>query len=435
MGRGNRDMTRISLEIRAVTTTLNFAFYTRGREIMSKAWKQMIVAIMAWFLSSAAVASAQNQPPSFETFAAYTADSETRIDYQVWSEMLGAITFDVGMSDRYVPRGRIIETGSRITGQSTSRYRTESNRVIFHLLEDFHKEAISSYRQDLEALPDNMPLSNLGRNEQLAYWINLHNVIVIDEIAKRYPLRNVDRIRLDDGGSLYEGHVTTIQGVPLSLNDIRLNIVARYWDNPVVLYGFFSGAVSSPSLQARAYTGTNVMRLLNRNAEEYVNALRGVENSAPPLRVSPIYFEAQHMFPNWPQDLIAHLDSFADDDVAELLDDADRVVRNQYDWNVADLTNGAGPCGGGVRRNVQEVAGTSSGSAGAAASLGGCNPVPPVTRDFIVDIQERRLRLLRSGQLGRVIVTDIATEDSDHSRSGGAQGQLVDRDDNQPEGR
>ena len=397
--------------------------------------ERIAISIIALFLTGTGLAYAQSPQASFETFEPYTANSETTIDYQVWSEMLEAIIFDVGMSDRYVPRGRIVETGSRITGQSTSRYRTEGNRVIFHLLEDFHKEAISSYRQDLEALPDQLPLSNLSRNEQLAYWLNLHNVIVIDEIAKRYPLRNVDRIRLEDGGSLHEGHVTTIQGVPLSLNDIRLNIVARYWDDPVVLYGFFSGGVSSPSLQARAFTGTNVMRLLTRNAEEYVNALRGVENTAPPLRVSEMYFEAQDMFPTWPDDLITHLDRFADEDVAELLDDANRVVSIQYDWDIADLTNGAGPCGGGIRRNIEQAAGVSSGPSGSAASLAGCNAIPPVARDFIIDIQERRLRLLRNGQLGRVIVTDIATEDTDHARSGGAQGRIVESDDNQPEGR
>ncbi len=399
---------------------------------MSQA-KTILCTLLVMILCAGA-ASAQADPQSaFERFGRHDPNSTVEIDYSIWTEMLQAITYDVGMSDRYVPRSRIIETGSRITGQSTSRYRTEGNRVIFHLLEDFHREALSQYRADLEALPEQVALSSLNRREQLAYWLNLHNVIVIDEIAARYPVRNVDRIRLDDGEALHEGVAATIEGVPLSLSDIRVNIVARHWDDPLALYGFFYGAIGGPNLQARAYNGVNQTRVLRRNAREFVNALRGVENSSNPLRVSEIYFEAQSMFPNWPEDLIAHLDRYADEDVAELLDGAENIRPIRFEWDIADMTNGAGECGGGVRRNVEQAL-TLTGAEGGSASLAACTPLPPVARNLTIEVQQRRLRLIRDGALGRVTITDIATEDEDHERTGGASGRLVNDRERDPEG-
>jgi len=367
------------------------------------------------------------QDDRFARFGEHDPESERTIDFTIWSEMLDAITYDVGMSDRYLPIGRIVETGSRVTGQPTSRYRTEGNRVIFHLLEDVHRESISAYRADLTALPRQVSLSSLNKSEQLAYWLNLHNVIVIDEIAQRYPVRNIDRIRLEDGEDLHEGVVATIEGVDLSLSDIRNNIVTRHWDDPLVIYGFFYGSIGGPSLQARAYTGGNLRNVLSRNAREYVNALRGVENSTGTVRVSQIYFDAQALFPQWPADLLTHLNRFADDDVAEILESADRIAPIRFEWDVADMTHGGGRCGGGIRRNIESNAAT-RGAEGASANLAACDPLPPIARDLTVEVQQRRLRAIRSGDFGRVTITDIATEDEDHSRSGGASGRLVERD-------
>ncbi|MEQ8406310.1 MAG: DUF547 domain-containing protein [Oceanicaulis sp.] len=397
---------------------------------MTQGWRVFVlIAAVAAFIAPAA---AQGPADRFGRFAEHDPDSEIVLDFSVWTEMLRAIVYDVGMSDRYIPKGRIIETGSRVTGQSTSRYRTEGNRVIFHLLEDFHLEALSAYRADLTALPDQVSLARLNKDQQLAYWLNLHNVIVIDEIAKRYPMRALNRVRMDDGEILHDSVVATIEGVPLTLTDIRNNIVGRYWDTPLAMYGFYYGAIGGPSLQARAFTGSSLRPVLSRNAREYVNALRGVENSEYTLRVSQIYFDNQRLFPNWPEDLFAHLDAFADEDVSALVETADRVRAIPFEWDIADMTNGAGECGGGIRRNVQQD--ISSGPGGGAASLASCTPLPPTARNLTIEVQQRRLRLIRDGALGRVVITDVATEDEDHSRSGGASGSLVGQSEREPEG-
>jgi len=359
---------------------------------------------LAFALVFTVPAAAQDADDPFARFGQHGPDGRSIVEYDILTEILEAIVLDVGPSDRFVPRGRIVETGSRITGENTSRYRTEANRVIFHLLEPFHKQALSDYRAELAELPNQIDFYSLNKNDQLAYWFNLHNVIVLDELAKAYPVRNVDLLRIGpDRETLHEATVVEIDGVPLSLQDIRTQIVARHWDQPIVMYGFFSGAIGGPGLRDEAFEGDSVYWLLDKSAREFVNALRGVENSASPVRVSPYYEEMQALFPSWPADLLSHLDQYAEDSVSDLVSAAERVAFLQYDWNIADMTNGSSGCGGAGARVERQ---------GARNNIGGtCVALPPQALRLVVEIQQRRLRLLDQGRLGRVRVRDIPTDD------------------------
>ncbi len=355
---------------------------------------------------------------AFSRYAAHDAGSDTVIDYAVLSEILDEIVYYVGPSDRFVPTSWVQLTGTRITGQNPSRYRNEGNRIALHVFNEAHVETISAYRAELEALPASVALSGLNRNEQLAYWLNLHNVVVIDELARAYPLRRIDQMRVSSPEgrmALHDAKIIEIDGHRLSLNDIRLNIVQRYWPDPRVMYGFFSGAIGGPSLQDEAFTGANLPRLLNRAAREYVNALRGVETRPDPLRVSPLYEEHRALFPNWPEDLLAHLARFATDDVADLVDGATEVSTLRYDWNIADMTHGVTACGVSTARNVTIQRNNQEAQDGPVV----CDPLPEQARVFVADIELKRGRLFEQGRLGRVFVDDLETD---------GEGNLVNED-------
>jgi len=370
---------------------------------------------------AAAPASAQAGDP-FARFEAHDADSGTRIDYNAWSEILQGVVFDVGISDRRIGRGRTVQTATRIDDGNRSRYRNEANRVVYHLLNDQQKAAIGAYRAELEALPQQVRLSRLSRDEQLAYWINLHNVVIIDEIAQQYPHRYVDRLRPRGAdGFLHDADIITVDGVAMSPNDIRFNIVARYWDDPRVMYGFFSGAVGGPSLRDEAFTGRNVWALLDRAAREYVNALRGVETDENPARISPMYGEWRDaLFPRWPEDLRSHLSSYAYDEVRSIVRDAEEFNFLRYDWAIADLTNGTGKCGRTSGFAVRSVGGE------VRDGLDGtCGVLPPHALELVIEVRERRLRLFGEGRIGEVRVRDIPTDDQGNIIVDDVEGQEI----------
>lgn len=349
------------------------------------------------------------QSPSFDRFSEYSEASNTHVDYEAWTLILRNIVFDVGHSDRRPAMSRGVVTGTLINPESSSRYRHEGNRVVYHLMEDIHDETLSQYREELSALPDSLPLASLNSNEQLAYWLNLHNAVLIDELNKAYPVRRVDRVRVD-GEPLFDAKLVTIEGQPLSLNDIRFRIVAENWPDPRIMYGFFLGAVGGPSLRDEAFTGTRVWSQLESNAREYVNALRGVDEVWNNPRLSPLYEDYAALFPGGRDQLVAHLQAFGDEEVDALVSEIEAEPRYlDFDWSIADLTNGRNGCSGALGAVNLDVV---SGDTRTSAAID-CNTLPPQAAALVDVVIQRRLEFLRNGELGRVVVRDIETEDPD----------------------
>ena len=190
-----------------------------------------------------------------------------------------------------------------------------------------------------------MEISSLRRNEQLAYWLNLHNVTLIEQIALNYPVRQPEKLRVGPNNELLnDAKLLNIRGVSLSLRDIRENIVYPNWQNPNVIYGFFRGNIGSPSLQRYAYTGSNVNAVLNIQGGEFVNSLRGFHESRKTLKVSTLYDEARpYYFQNWSTDLKQHLRKYANPNVLKELDSDKPITLDRYDPVVADLLAGDRP--------------------------------------------------------------------------------------------
>ena len=337
-----------------------------------------------------------------------SAQGAISVDYSAWSDLLSDIVYDVGFSDRQPAIGIGPQrTGTRIRVGSTSRYRYEGNRVIYHLIDDERRTAISAYREELAALPQQIDLSRLSPDGELAYWLNLHNVIVIDEIMNDYPMSRVDSPFSDNPRSLFNKPVVQIDGRALSLNQIRRDIVYARWPDPRVMYGFHFGSVGGPTIRSEAFNGQVIWTQLNRSAREFVNALRGVENHTNKLSISELYLDSRALFPSWPADLHAHLLELGDSDVDAVVASRRDPVPVRYDRSIADMTDGA-RCGapGGGALNVQ-----SAGRSGRISVSGGCEILPPQALDLVRNVQIRQLRMLREGRRGTVTIRDLPTVD------------------------
>ena len=286
----------------------------------------------------------------FDKFKPYAEQSRYTIDHTPWARFLNAAVFDIGPSSRRrAPRGSGgVYTGTRISTASKSRVRFEGNRVMFHLFKDGTMEFISAYREEMAGVMDDYNYAEFGRDEQLAFWLNLHNAILIHEIAKVHPISRPGnyRLRSHDNALLFDAKLVQVAGEPLSLNDIRHKIVFANWSEPQVLYGFWDGAIGGADVMTNAFTGANVWTLLRSNANHYVNSLRAIEAypgsfGRTSFRVSKVFFEARRLFPEWPISLYAHMDSHAGNAVGRLLADPPRLLRVlPYDASTADFSGG-----------------------------------------------------------------------------------------------
>lgn len=275
-----------------------------------------------------------------ERFTPRTRDPEHRIDYSIWGEALGSMVVGLGPSLRKAAPRPLGFTNTRILRGHTSRLRLEGSRVAFSLLSDEITASLTEYRKDLERVGTEVDIAGLSRNEQLAFWLNLHNVAVIEQIARAFPVIIPSQITIE-GAPLHDAQFLEVAGVKLSLRDIRTRIVYPNWSDPRVIYGFWHGDIGSPLLQPVEFTGRNLDAMLSENAVDFVNSLRGAELRGDVMHVSRLYREAgPYYFSRFEPDLRAHLSRFGKDEVTAELARANHLQATIWEDDIADLARG-----------------------------------------------------------------------------------------------
>ena len=336
--------------------------------------------------SNSATAAA-DEADRFDRFTPTTDPIRHRIDYGIWDFALKNIVISMGPSTRSFPITPVSPLGTRVRQGHNSRYRLEGSMVAFS---SFDQETIASfgeYRRDLESVADNLDIASLPRNEQLAYWFNLHNVAMMEQLAQAWPVRQPREIEVD-GVLLNDAPFLTVAGVSMSLRDIRENIVFANWRDPKVIYGFWRGEIGGPALEREAFTGANVSSLLGIAADGFVNSLRGTEKIGDRLNVSRLYEEtAPFYFRNFEADLRAHLNEYANDEVLGIIAETNFVRASISEYDIADL---------------------SGGSRGANYLTSSRPGIPPGVVQLLVQ-RQRKLEILRRRDIptGQVIFSNI----------------------------
>lgn len=275
------------------------------------------ISLLASLVCTAAAIS--SEPTGLPTD--YSNDNDYHIRYDDLDLILSASVLEVGRSDRRAAsRSLTKNSASRIRHGNTSVTAFEGNRLIFHEFKQEHIESLIAIRQDIEAVPDFIPLEEFTKNEQLAYWLNLHNVAVIIEVAKEYPIKRIKKLAVGRQ-SVWDQKTMNIAGIPTSIRDIERHVVAN-WNTPLVLYGFFMGTIGGPNIRDQAYTRQNVVEMLTSNAKDFVNSLRGFRSWSGRGRVSSHYKLGLKYFPDFDQDIRKHLEDYADSKTLCILEQA-----------------------------------------------------------------------------------------------------------------
>lgn len=289
------------------------------------------------------VSSLSETSPSFDVFRP-APKNKSGLDYTVWDEALAEVVVDFGPSTRLRARLPKAGVGTRFVKGHKSAYRLEGSRFTFEYISDDYRQGLTDYREDLQEVGTKYNITHFPKDEQLAFWVNLHNVAVLEKIAHNYPVQRPHKIKIKIDGVKYpidEAPFIHIMGQDISLRDIRTKIVFANWDNPNVIYGFFKGEIGSPVLLPYAYTGDTIEDYLVLGAEDFVNSLRGFNLGGSAKNVSAIYEEAApYFFKSWETDLQAHLMIHANDVVKEDLGKPYPFKIDPYDTMIADLSGG-----------------------------------------------------------------------------------------------
>lgn len=271
----------------------------------------------------------------------HTPGSKIWIDYSDLDHVLSASVLDMGPSTHERAYRLKQLTGTRLVMGNQKATRLEGNRVAFHLFEETHRDVLRAIRDDLLSLPEKTDIAELSRNHQLAYWLNLHNSIVLAMMAEEYPVTNLEPF-FDRGrkGAFIVSEAFQLGQHTVTLADVQDHILAN-WQDPLVIYGFYMGAIGTPNVRKDAFKGDQVYDQLRENAYNFVNSVRGTQIwKTGNLRVASYYRRMAHVFPNFEDDVLRHIQEYARPKFARRLVGVATVDARIDDWNIADLYNG-----------------------------------------------------------------------------------------------
>lgn len=235
-------------------------------------------------------------------------DSKATVDHSAWAEFLQ----------------RHVRTGA-----------DGVNRVDYAAVGSADRTLLQGYLATLAAVR----VSDLGRDEQCAYWINLYNALTLEVVLEHYPVASIRDIDISPGlfsQGPWGKKLITVEGEQVSLNDIEHRILRPIWRDPRIHYAINCAAIGCPNLQPRPFTGQTLDHALDLAAMTYVDSPRGMRIEAGKLYVSSIYVWFVDDFGGDDAGVIRHLMAYAAPATAMKLQTLDDIAGHSYDWRLND---------------------------------------------------------------------------------------------------
>lgn len=191
---------------------------------------------------------------------------------------------------------------------------------------------------DLERL-SNIDIARYNRHEQMAFWLNLYNMLTVKLVLDNYPIASV-RDLLDPAtgrnGGPWRKKLISVDQVPLSLTDIEDRILKPIWRDPRINYAITCAAIGCPNLQPEPFVGERLEQQLSDAAMAYINDPRCITIENNQLRVSSLYRWNIDDFGGSELEVIHHLMAYAKPSLAMALQGFDRFDGDGFDWRLND---------------------------------------------------------------------------------------------------
>ena len=165
--------------------------------------------------------------------------------------------------------------------------------------------------------------------------------MTVDVVLEHYPVESIRDIDISPGwfsSGPWGAKLVTVEGEELSLDDIEHRILRPIWSDPRIHYAVNCASVGCPDLQPDAFTAVDMEDQLDRAARGYVNDSRGFTiDDNNDLIVSSIYHWFQEDFGESELQVIKHLQEYADESGAAMIERRTEYDSHRYDWSLNDV--------------------------------------------------------------------------------------------------
>lgn len=218
----------------------------------------------------------------------------------------------------------------------TYRYRGKDGiaRVHYERVSAADKTAFDAY---LTALQD-VRVSDLNRDEQYAYWVNLYNAGTLKIILDYYPVQSIRDINISPGffsSGPWGKPFLTVEGSAISLDDIEHGILRPIWRDPRTHYVVNCASLGCPDIPQKALTAANAEDMKEAAAHAFINHRRGVRVSDQgDVYASSIYDWFGRDFGPNDGEILDHIRRYAGPDLVNKLAGKTDIESFSYDWDL-----------------------------------------------------------------------------------------------------
>ena len=138
----------------------------------------------------------------------------------------------------------------------------------------------------------------LGRDDQLAFWINAYNAYTIQLVNlhhERESIRNINKsFGFVRGYGPWRQKLAVVGGHAWSLDEIEQDIIRKRFAEPRIHFALVCAAMGCPPLRSEAYTGARLEEQLDDQARIFVLASptkNRVDVATRTVHLSPIFVE------------------------------------------------------------------------------------------------------------------------------------------------
>ena len=238
-------------------------------------------------------------------------DSNIEVDHQLWQSLL-----------------------SRFVRESADGI----NRVAYREFDEAAKLELSNY---LESMSRVAP-TQLNQNEQLAYWINLYNAQTIQVVLDHPKKKSILSMGPFFAFGPWDEPYLTIEGKPVTLNDIEHRILRPIWQDHRLHYVLNCASIGCPNLNRQAYQAELIDQQLAGAQANFLRHPRAVTlTDSGKLQVTSLFDWYLIDFAQDISGLLAYLAAQRPDlaaDLSALVDEGNPKIDYVYDWdlNVVD---------------------------------------------------------------------------------------------------
>ncbi len=193
------------------------------------------------------------------------------------------------------------------------------------------RQLLTSYIHALARLP----VADLTRDQQMAYWLNLYNALTVRTILDAWPVRSIREIR---SGIFTPGpwkrKLIRVDGIELTLDDIEHRILRPLFQDARVHFAVNCASIGCPDLAAQPFTADRLETMLQAAAKSYVAHARGVSFVDGTLSLSSIFDWYGADFGADREALLSAISAYAEPGVAARLRAWRGRIRYEYNWAI-----------------------------------------------------------------------------------------------------